>query len=359
MKHYKPFLSFFISLALLVVFVTGCGDKKTANEPFAFSNDIAENGHWKDITALDYVTLSDNNSIAIPSEEHTITDEKVQSELNSLLREHSSTKEIRDRAVKNGDAVNIDFVGSVDGVEFERGNTGGAGTEVTIGVTNYIDNFLEQLIGHKPGETFNVNVTFPSDYGQDHLNGKDAVFVTTINFIVETVYPELTDAFVKEKLSSQYGWITIKEAKESIHSDLQKEALQVYIQNYMINNINIKSVPEKINEHQKNSMVKYYESAAESYSMDVNSYLSTYLGYSSMEELIESSVDSNAKSAKFSLVAQAIAENSKISVSDTDVEEYCEDDFTRLKEEYGIPYLKQMVLCEKVVDFLVSNAVLK
>jgi len=87
--------------------------------------------------------------------------------------------------VKDGDTVNIDYVGSVDGVEFEGGNTNGAGADLTIGSGSYIDDFEEQLIGAHPGDTVEVNVTFPENYGNEELNGKDAVFTVTVNGIYE------------------------------------------------------------------------------------------------------------------------------------------------------------------------------
>lgn len=88
-------------------------------------------------------------------------------------------------AVEDGDTVNIDYVGSIDGVEFSGGNTQGAGADLTIGSGTYIDDFEEQLIGHYIGETVEVNVTFPENYGNEDLNGKDAVFEVTINGIYQ------------------------------------------------------------------------------------------------------------------------------------------------------------------------------
>lgn len=85
--------------------------------------------------------------------------------------------------VEDGDTVNIDYVGTVDGVEFEGGSTNGNGTDLVIGSGNYIDDFEDQLIGSHPGDTVEVQVTFPEDYGQEKLNGKDAVFTVTINGI--------------------------------------------------------------------------------------------------------------------------------------------------------------------------------
>ena len=85
--------------------------------------------------------------------------------------------------VADGDTVNIDYVGSIDGVEFAGGNTNGAGADLTIGSGTYIDDFEEQLIGSHPGDTVEVNVTFPENYGNEELNGKDALFVVEVNGI--------------------------------------------------------------------------------------------------------------------------------------------------------------------------------
>lgn len=87
--------------------------------------------------------------------------------------------------VKDGDTVNIDYVGSIDGVEFSGGNTQGMGADLTIGSGTYIDDFEEQLIGAHPGDKIDVYATFPEDYGKEDLNGKEALFVVTINGIYE------------------------------------------------------------------------------------------------------------------------------------------------------------------------------
>lgn len=87
--------------------------------------------------------------------------------------------------IKDGDTVNIDYVGSVDGVEFAGGNTQGAGTELTIGSGMYIDDFEEQLIGAHPGDEVDVVVTFPENYGNEELKGKEALFKVVVNGIYE------------------------------------------------------------------------------------------------------------------------------------------------------------------------------
>ena len=83
--------------------------------------------------------------------------------------------------VQAGDTINLDYVGSVDGVEFEGGSTQGQGTDLTLGSGTYIDGFEEAVEGHKVGESFDIHVTFPENYGNSDLAGKDAVFNITIN----------------------------------------------------------------------------------------------------------------------------------------------------------------------------------
>jgi trigger factor len=85
--------------------------------------------------------------------------------------------------VQDGDTVNIDYVGSIDGVEFAGGNTQGGGADLTIGSGMYIDDFEEQLIGAHPGDEVDVYATFPSNYGNEELNGKEALFKVKVNGI--------------------------------------------------------------------------------------------------------------------------------------------------------------------------------
>ena len=87
--------------------------------------------------------------------------------------------------VKDGDTVNIDYVGKIDDVAFDGGSTDGNGTDLVIGSGSYIDNFEEQLIGAHPGDEVEVKVTFPDDYQATDLAGKEAVFDVTVNGIYE------------------------------------------------------------------------------------------------------------------------------------------------------------------------------
>ena len=116
--------------------------------------------------------------------ESSVTDEN--SNAGSLIEAEETTYQTDPSlTVENGDTVNIDYVGSVDGVEFSGGNTQGMGTDLVIGSGLYIDDFEEQLIGAHPGDHVTVTVTFPEDYGKEDLNGKEAVFEVTVNGIYD------------------------------------------------------------------------------------------------------------------------------------------------------------------------------
>ena len=204
---------------------------------FDCSRDLDENGYFSAINVTDHVTLPESLSVSVPKDVHTASEEDLEKKINEIIDFYGTEEQILNRAVADGDTINIDYVGKLDGVEFEGGNTQGYGTTVTVGVTNYVDDFLQKLIGHKPGETFDIDITFPSDYGNASLAGKATVFTVTINYIAgEKIMPELTDAFVAENLKSNYGWSTVEEMKASISSDLSKEAVNDYLYDYVLNN---------------------------------------------------------------------------------------------------------------------------
>ena len=371
-----------LSLLLATVFVlftlAGCSTAKNAtddSEPtesaaetdsdaFSYSDGIGEDGYFMNINAKDYVQLCSYMGVTIPSDKHQITDEAVQEQIDTLMANYATKENVTDRAVKSDDTLNIDYVGTVNGEAFDGGSTNGAGTEVIIGTTQYIDDFLEQLIGHTPGETFDVNVTFPADYGVDTLNGKDAVFAVTINYIVKSTTPELTDSFVSENMATDYGWTTVTQMKDSIKSDLQNSAIADFMQAYIVANSTVTSLPDALLTYQENSMVTYYQSYADNNSMTIEDVISAnFDNCSTVEDMLQASKDDNTKSADFSLIIQAIAKDAGITVSDEDVAAYFKeyvgtDDYSKYEDFYGMPYLKYMVLNQKVMDLLKDNAVL-
>lgn len=337
----------------------------SSNDEFTFSpsDTLDEQGRYEGVTALNYVSLGDYLGIKIPADVHTPTEDAIQEQIDAILDQLAVPEQLTDVVVKDGDAVNIDFVGSVDGVEFEGGNTNGAGTTVIIGETNYIDDFLEQLIGHKPGETINVEVTFPENYGKEDLNGKDAVFVTTINYVEgETIKPEMTDALVSEKFA-HLGWSTVDDLRNGICEDISNTQISEYLQNRLFESCTVSEVPEVLTAYQQNSILDYYNTYAQYYSMTLDDFISEAAGFDSREALFDAMAGDIQNSAKSCLIVQAIAEKENITVSDDDITAYFEEngseDLSTYMEEYGKPYLAYIVMTNRVMDMIHEAAVLE
>jgi len=365
MKNTKKLLALLLALAM-VFSLAACGSKDSGEETteqtgtetgtetgstFDYSYIYDENGYFKDVKALDYVTLADYSKISVSSED-------VESQVEYFLAQYPDHKEVTDRAVEDGNTVNIDYVGSIDGVEFDGGSTGGNGTEVTIGVTSYIDDFLEQLIGHMPGETFDVNVTFPEDYGVEDLNGKDAVFVTTINHIVEETDAVLDDAFVANNLSAEYKWTTVAEMRTGI-------AEAIAAQNIFEASEVSDELPEAVIEYELDNMVEYYRQYAQMYGVELDEFLTTYVGVESEEALREQSRDYCIEQCQYYMFLQAVAEAEGITPTEEDARRFMSaqngDDslYENYVDNFGLNYVMSLALYSKVDEFLGSKAVVE
>lgn len=326
-----------------------------------YSTGLDSNGFYENVVASQFVEDFEFNTIEVPAEIHTVSEATLQAEIDNLMTGFETLIQVTDRAIVDGDTINLDFVGSVDGVEFEGGSTNGSGTEVTIGVTNFIDDFLQQLIGHTPGEVFDIEVTFPEDYGVDTLNGKEAIFAITLNYISDSITPELTDAFVQENLAPAYEWTTVDEMKAEMMTGISEMAVMNYVQTYVIGKAIVTSVPEEVLTYQKNSMMNYYQSTASSYGMTMTEFLTSNFGIATIEELYESATQDLTDMSNNSLVVQAIAEEANLSVSEEVLRDFFinvngSGDYTEFEGIYGIEFLKYTVLQQMVMDYLVEKA---
>lgn len=340
----------------MVFALTACGETKEENLP-EYSQGLTKDGLY-DLKASDYVKLPDYKGIELPEDVKTVDQNNVLEQLNSLTAYYATTKQVKDRAVEKGDTVNVAYTGRVDGEEFSGGTT--TGTNVVAGGTNYIDDFLDQIIGHMPGETFDVNVTFPVPYPNDpDLAGKDAVFETTINYIEETEEPELTDEFIRTNYSG-YGVKTVEEMRQYIENDLLHSQKMSYIDQYLLDNSTYDEIPEAVLEHQKKLVRLNYEAQAAQYGLDVEQLLQAY-GMSSFDELMEASADTLKEMSADVLLYQAIAEAEGIKIKNTDVADYFEQmtgsrDYSSYQNVYGLPYLKLLTMTYKAVDAVINNA---
>lgn len=334
--------------------LAGCG--KSSNPAEAMKESYSQ-----------YVDLGDYKAIKYTPTETPVTSEQVDARVNQLVTQNGTKIEKKSGVALKGDTVNIDYVGTIDGVEFDGGNTGGKGTEITLGSSGYIDNFDEQIEGHSPGETFDVKVTFPENYDKDELKGKPAVFKTTLNFIVSTEYPELTDAFVAEK--TEYK--TVEEYRASVQAEMvkdqaeqDKETDKTALMDQMMETSAVKQYSQAELENQTKRLTDQMKSTASAYGMELNQYLMA-IGYDAdkFQEEIRTAVE---KYTKRKMIICAIAEKEDINVSkaeaDAKIQELLKStglsDVKDLNSRTG--YSDQdyyyMILEEKVVDFVYSNA---
>lgn len=314
-----------------------------ANAYYSFcSEGLDANGFFEGVTASDYVTLPEYKGLKLSE----VTDEEIQVQVDALCQNFASYEQL-EGTVEDGTTVNIDYVGSVDGVEFSGGSTQGQGTTVTIGVTSYIDGFLDQLIGHETGENFDINVTFPDPYlTNEELSGKEAVFNITINYIQgELIVPELSD-----EIAQQSGFNTAEELKADIEGWLLgQNALDL-----VFAELDCSELPEAVLDYYHSYMEGYYENyALTNYGIDLTTFLG-YMGYETFDDLYDGMYDEVFALAVKALAYQAIAEKEGLTVTSEDVSTY---GYTGFDMYYGTGYTKQLILQERIIpEFLVANA---
>ena len=328
---------------------------------FAYSDGLDENGYWSGIRALDYVTLpEDYASIPLKKADIEPTEEDVQSQIDSLLSQNTTTQQITDRAAADGDTVNIDYVGTVDGVAFTGGTY--SGYSLTLGSDSFIDGFEDQIVGHKPGETFEVNVTFPDGYSDSTdaegnavvLSNKKAVFSVTLNYISEEILPELTDAWVEENFSSTDGVHTVEDLRAEYQKMLYQNNLNTAVMDYLLANSTFKDLPKEVTDYQVNQCLNYYYTMAQYYGYDLDSFLQAAAGYNSADDLLDAMSDSITEYAREALLYQAVAEAMDIAPTQEQI-----DTYTAYTETYGANYCTMVALMDAVSEALTTGAQVK
>lgn len=332
-----------------------------------FSAGLTADGRIEGVNVGDALTLVDYANIAIPADEVRATDEEVEGDINATLQSHREASTDETLEIKDGDTVNIDYVGTIDGVAFEGGDSNGAGYDLTIGSGSFIDDFEQQLIGHSPGEELTVEATFPENYrNDDTVAGKDASFAVTINSI--TVTPEFTDEFVAKNFSEE-GFSTAEAYRASVEDRFYEQHLEDYLADYIIENSTVKSYPSDylkqlraITKYNDESMLASYNQMFSSYGMTAYENLWDMMGEDINDELsYEKDLRERAKeTAKTAMVYQAIYDDAGLTIdldaaiaelSETYGEEYMAD----MRATQGDGYLAQAQIQEAVMDYLMAR----
>ena len=335
---------------------------------FNYSAALDENGYFTGVRALDYVTLpADYKALSVSAADVQVTDDELQTNLDYILSQFAETEQDTESTIQNGDSVNIDYVGSVDGIEFTGGNTNGQGTTVTAGSTQYVDDFLTQIIGHKPGETFDVVVTFPDGYNDRtdangdpiKLAGQEAVFSVTINYIAKSVTPELTDEFISKNIDPKYG-STVEEFKDTVRKDVADANLEKYVTNYLTqNSVYADELPEAVTEYSSMMVLNYYCGYASAKNQTLTQFIQENLDADSIQALLDSNKEAIDNQAKRFLLYQALAEDQGLDCTDDDVKAYFEDlgntDYSDYQNFYGTNYLRMNAVGDKAFNNILAN----
>ena len=315
-----------------------------------------------DFKVGDYVKLGEYKGLEVtyPAVAE-VTDEDVQTSIEEQLQDNSELKETEaDYAAKDGDTVNIDYTGTVDGEEFE----GGSDTEVDLelGAEEFLPEFEENLDGKKAGETVVFTLKFPEDYDEE-LGGKEAEFTVKVNSVSQLIMPEYNEDFVKEvsdcKTIEEFEASVRKDLEESAKEDSEMEAEENGLR-LAIENAEINGYPQELYDFFYDDTVSGYQSYAEMMGMEYEEFMESFMGEDELEEIIMEQVNDY-------LVCRAILEQEGIAVTDkdyaTEAEKMAkENEYESLEEyesDYGKTYIMTQIVREKAIDFLHGSANLK
>ena len=313
------------------------------------------------------VGLGKYKGVEVEKTDVTVSDEEVDAELAAEQEKNASYNEITDRPVADGDKINLNFEGFVDGVAFEGGK--GEDYPLTIGSGSFIPGFEEQLVGAEIGKEIEVNVTFPENYQSAELAGKPAVFKCTVLKITEKVLPELNDEFADDV--SEFS--TLEEYKADIRKNLEvkkEEKARTEKENKVIDAIIADSeieIPEPMLKAQQEQIVDEFAQRLQSQGLNIDQYFS-YIG-GSREKMMEEVKDRADKRIRTRLVLEEIVKAENIVATDEDFEV----ELGKLAEAYGtdLDTIKKIfegrekdrmmedIAVQKAVSFVADNAVEK
>ncbi|MFR3791272.1 MAG: FKBP-type peptidyl-prolyl cis-trans isomerase [Blautia massiliensis (ex Durand et al. 2017)] len=333
---------------------------------FSYSDGFDENGYLKGVTAADYVTLPDDYAaITIDAALGEVDDADVTDFINSnILNNFATENQVTDRAAADGDTVNIDYVGTIDGVAFDGGDTQGQGTNLVLGSHSYIDDFEEQIVGHTPGETFDVNVTFPEDYGNADVAGKDAVFSTTLNYISETVLPEMTDEWVQENLTEAMGFANAADVTAFASNQVSLSNQSSAVFSALYNKATFaEEMPQSVLDYYRDVLLFGVRNYAVNYGVTMTDIVSSGLlgtAYDTVEDFITDAADAIEAQAQQALLLQAVAEKQgmKCDAAMMDAnftKQFAIADPSALFQVYGENYVHSQLLDAMVLQNLVDN----
>jgi trigger factor len=319
-----------------------------------------------DYTASDYVTLGEYKGLTVVKGSTEVTEDEIDDEVEYYISLADAQETLTEGTVQEGDTANIDYEGKIDGEAFD-GNAS-TGYDLVIGSNTFISGFEDGLIGVEVGETVDLNLTFPETYSVEDLAGQDVVFTVTVNSIKRD--PELTDELVSTISDGEYS--DVESYRESIRAELEesKESsaesqMKSDLLTQIANTSTIDGYPQEMLDYGLSNMTATYKSYAEMYSMEFEDFLSTYFGMTE-DEFETAALEAVQSSLQQELYLKAIAEAEAMEVSEEEFAEeaqnyadmYGYESADDLVEAYGDATVRISILQNKVLDFLLENAVI-
>ena len=269
------------------------------------------------IPVLPEINLGDYKSVKVEKEALDINDEKVNAEIEIMRSNAGKLKEVADdEAAQDKDVTNINFEGFIDGEAFDGGKA--EGFDLTLGSKSFIDTFEDQIIGHKKGDEFDVNVTFPEEYHAENLKGKPAVFKVKVNSIKRKEEAELN-----EDLAKELGYDSVEDLKAKTKENLIKRE-ETRIENEykgkvvdaVVEGVNFE-IPEAIVEREIQFQINRFAQQLQMQGMSLNQYFE--MTGQDIEKMRESIKESAEKSVKRDLVLTEIAKAENVEATEEEV----------------------------------------
>ncbi len=336
-----------------VSLLAGCSEKDGSTESSATGANASTESYEE------YVTLGEYKGLDVQLIKAEVTDDMVDDEIDMLLEDNAVYTPISDRGAAEGDTVNINYTGKIDGQEFDGGSA--EDFELELGSGYLLDDLESQIVGMKSGETKDLNVSVPADYIEDTVEedapDKGAVFTVTVNSVSEKSLPEYSDEFIAGvtdyKTTAEYEEGTKKELLASLESDNRSTAGMDALSQVMENST-FNGYPQELYDSCKQEYDAMNEMYAEMLGVDV-------ADLDTDEEETKSTIESIVNEK---MVCAAIAAAENISVSDEEYQKYLEDNYALYDYASAAEYeeteskesLMNEILTEKIYNFLIDNA---
>ncbi len=309
------------------------------------------------------VKIGQYTGLKIKKFEYNVSDEDVEKEAKKLVSSEAKTVEVENRPCQNGDIVNLDFSGSVDGEKFAGGTA--EGYDLELGSGSFIPGFEESVVGMNKGESRDINVTFPENYQADNLRGKAAVFAVKVNKITERQYPELTDEYVKAHAGAESVEAYKAKCRERLEKSAESRGRDETENSILaeISNHAEVEIPDAMIENEIDRIVQDFSYRLMYQGLKMEDYLK-YAGVT-MEQFREQYKTEAHRRVLSQLVVDKIVREEKIEASAEEVDAKIEEQaksVDKTLEEYKktidprqVEYITNDIIITKLFDFLQAN----